>query len=132
MSYDYALDRARRRFTVVMHASFALPDVFAALNQLEADRGWGFAGLFDGRVLEWTPSTLDIRQVVDHISRTSGRLGVKPGPAAFIAGTVATFGMGRMLATLGERAADLNMNVFHDLEEAERWLDEQQSKAADP
>jgi hypothetical protein len=130
VQYDYALDRSRRRVIVVMHPGFRLPDVFTLLDRLEADDGWGYGGLFDGRELSWTPTTSDIRQVVDHIARVSTRFGVKPGPAALVAGSVVVFGMGRMLATLGESAAGLTMNVFKDLAKAERWLDERQSPPA--
>jgi hypothetical protein len=77
------------------------------------------------RLVSWIPTTEDVRHILSQATTLSAVHG-RRGPVAVVATLPAVFGMARMSASLGDRAGHL-VEVFYELAQAERWLDERRA-----
>ena len=117
----YKRDDVRRQITVTITGPALLADLASVVERQAADGTWRYAVLYDectGTVSLSVSATRALLTVVDRVTRAHG----PRGAVAFVCGAGEKFGMARMYSILGEQQG-LDSHVFHDVAEAEAWLD---------
>ena len=124
----YKRDDVRRQITVTITGPALLADLASVVERQAADGTWRYAVLYDectGTVSLSVSATRALLTVVDRVTRAHG----PRGAVAFVCGAGEKFGMARMYSILGEQQG-LDSHVFHDVAEAEVWLDTRREVAA--
>jgi hypothetical protein len=126
MAANYHVDHTRRRIALTLRDTVQVTDMFASVERQVTDGAWAYGSLVDSRLVTSAPTAAGVRQMVSRIRSLSDLHGPR-GAVAMVVSTDALFGMARMYATLGESV--MNVRVFRDLTEAERWLDDVSTRA---
>lgn len=122
MPFGYTLDRHRQRITVIWTDPTGLSDLLEMLARQAADGAWAYGVVQDSSHITWTPTTGEVRLLLDRVALLSVTHGAR-GPVAIITARPEAYGMARMYGTLGEHPGGVQVQVFHLLAEAEDWLD---------
>jgi hypothetical protein len=125
MPFEYRLDHARQRLTIIGRDPAGVPDVLAWLDRQVADGAWAYASLDDLRRVTLKPTTQDVHRILDQVTMRSTEHGPR-GPVAVVATHPALFGMASLYAALVDLAVG-DVEVFSVLAEARHWLDERQA-----
>ena len=122
MPFDFSVDHDRRRVTIVAHDPLSVDDVLATLDR-QAAQAWSYAVLHDARATTWVPNASEVIRVLNYVRNTARRLSQSRGAVAIVAPQQGLFGMARMYSIYGKNDYALQVEVFNDIEAAERWLD---------
>jgi hypothetical protein len=87
------------------------------------DGAWTYGALDDLRLVTWNPTSDEVRCILRRIRTLSATHGPR-GPVAIVATQPLLDRARTYAASLG---ALLGLDVFYELAEAERWLDERQA-----
>jgi hypothetical protein len=117
MPVRYERDDARQRIVVTMQGPFALADFLSVIERQQADHSWAYGILYDLRGMTGQPTAADLRQSVS----LAAQAGEPRGRVALVTGDPAMYRRACAYAALGRSI--MTMEVFHDLDEADRWLD---------
>jgi hypothetical protein len=122
MPFTYARDDTHRRIRVVLTESATLTEALAILDR-QADEGtWRYGLLYDARSAVELLGQADAQELVEHAQELAQR----HGPRGLVATVTRDAGMIGTVQTYAFQAAKANLKVqpFWDLSDAERWLDE--------
>lgn len=122
MPIHYERDDARRRLVVMTTGHVTSEEVRNTLDRQAKDGAWSYSVLYDARAGRNVPTIEDVRQLVLHVGQLTCRYGPR-GPVALVSTDPQLSKMGRAYSNLGELTS-LDVKVFTEVEEAERWLDE--------
>src|SRR5262245_20249520 len=118
----YIRDDDRRRIRVTIADSATLAELIAVVDRQASEGTWQYGMLYDVRALGDPSTAADRETVLNHVRRLITVHGPR-GPVAVVARSSATIGTAQMYShRAGE---DLMLQVFWDLDEAERWLEQQ-------
>ena len=118
MPVRYERDDARRRIVVTMQGPYALPDFLAVIERQQVDHAWAYRALYDLRGMTGHPTSADLRQSMSLAAQADqprGRVAVVTADPVMYRRACTYAALGRSMMT---------MEVFRDVDEAERWLDE--------
>ncbi|PWT82158.1 MAG: hypothetical protein C5B57_09140 [Blastocatellia bacterium] len=116
----YARDDEQRRIRVILAGSVTLPDLLAVVDRQASEGTWTYGLLYDLREIADPLSWSDTEALLAQVRRLTSAHGSR-GPVAVVSRSAATVGTTLMYA---HRAGDdLNIEVFWDPLDAERWLD---------
>jgi hypothetical protein len=124
----YRRDDVRRQITVTITGPALLADLAGVVERQAADGTWRYAVLYDectGTASLSVSATRALLMVVERVTRAHG----PRGAVAFVCQAAEQLGMARMHSILGEHQG-LDSHVFHDVGEAEAWLDARRELAA--
>ena len=121
MPITYTIDPAQRLVLVTIREPYTLDDIRTIIPTMLADPRYvpGFSGLIDRRGVEDVPTTPHVQQAVRLLSAHAAAFG--PCRWAVVVDRIATYGMGRMTATLLQPSG-LTLEICTTLEQAYRWL----------
>jgi hypothetical protein len=119
--FDYVRDDARRRIRVTTHHWLPLEDLTAIIDRQAGEGTWSYGMIYDLRCLRGPAPTGDAPKLVDYILAQITRLGPR-GPVAFVTRSADLLGIAYRYARVSEKVG-FEVEVFWDLDEAERWLD---------
>ena len=120
MSVSYRITPEEGRVYMTMTGVTSFEEWERAMLAALADPSYrpGFGFLIDRRAAP-SPTSDFIRRVVSFNKVHQGELG--GGRRAVVVGSTADYGMGRMAEILSESSSS-PINVFTDIDEAQRWL----------
>jgi hypothetical protein len=121
MPIQYVIDGIHQRVLTHADGLVTFQDLNQHLDAEERDRGLGLHELFDARGATTNVTAEQVRMLVQRAADTLRRIPV--GPTAIVATDDVVFGMARMYAILTEEAG-ARVEVFRDVESANRWLQE--------
>jgi hypothetical protein len=124
VGFDYVRDDGRRRIRITANQPLQGDDLIAIVERQVREDAWTYGILYDLRAVSGATPKGDVRAVADHVLALVTVHGPR-GAVALVTRTIDMVGTGQMYAFLGARAG-IKVEVFWDLIEAERWLDEQQ------
>ena len=121
MPITRVIDRLRRRLTVHSEGHVTFEDIRGHMENRAEEGLIGYDQIFDARdaVLDLTGDQM--RTLAWSTTRVVAG-GVPYGCMAFVTNDATSFGMARMFGMLTEDSG-LPVQVFYDIDEAERWLD---------
>jgi hypothetical protein len=122
---EYVLDHARQRLTIIGRDPVDVPDELAWLERQLADGAWAYGTLDDLRLVTWNPTSEEVRRILRRIGMLSATHGPR-GPVAIVA-TQPLFDRARTYAASLGALLGHEVDVFYELADAERWLDERQA-----
>ena len=125
MPIHYERDDLRRRIIIMTTGRVTPEEVRNALDRQANEGTWSYAVLYDARAGTNVPTKADLHRVVMHIGALTAKHGPR-GPVAFVSGNDRLSQAGRVYSSLGELTA-LHVQVFTDVDAAERWLEEAQT-----
>jgi hypothetical protein len=123
-SYTYEIDRARKRIHVRAHTALDRASLVAIIDRQLQDNAWSFGVLYDVRHVVGATSAADTRAVSAHALACVERHGPR-GPVAIVTRSAEMVGAGQMYALVNAEA--MQVEVFWDVDDADRWLDEQRA-----
>ena len=121
MPITLEIDNDRQCATFAMAGPFDANEVLQSLERQRNEGAWSYAVLFDTRRMTDSP-TLD---QVKHLFSVTGQPGPASemrGPLALLATDAALYSMACAYMALG--GATRKIEVFRELADAERWLDQ--------
>src|ERR1700674_4197692 len=121
MPIRYVIDRIQQRLLTHADGLVTFQDLSQHLDAEERDRGLGLPELFDARGATTNVTAEQVRMLVQRAADTLRRIPL--GPTAIVATDDVVFGMARMYAIWTEEAG-ARVEVFRDVESANRWLQE--------
>ena len=121
MPIRYIIDRINQRILTHADGLVTFEDISQHLDAEERDRGLELPELFDARGATTNVTTQQVRTLVSRAAALLRR--IRLGPTAIVATDDVVFGMARMYAILTEDAG-ARVEVFRDVESANRWLQE--------
>lgn len=121
MPLEYAQDDAKRRIRITLTDPFTVADMIGSVERQLADGGWRYGSLVDARAQTVPVKVSDIRLFTSRVSELVVAHGPR-GPIALIARDAGTIGGAQMHAVLAGKNETLE--VFWDLDDGQRWLDE--------
>ena len=124
MPVHYERDDARRRIIIMTTGHVTPEDVRGTMERQAHEGAWSYAVLYDARAGTNVPTADDVHRLVLLVGTLTARHGPR-GPVALVSGSTRLSRIGRAYSRLGELTA-LNVQVFADVDDAERWLDEAQ------
>ena len=126
MPYQYARDDTARRIRITLTDPLTVAERIAVAEQQVADGAWRYGTLIDARSLAlYTPNPAEMQAVVARVAELVAEYGPR-GPVAIVSNRAAVISAGQMYSYYGgEKNA---VEVFWDLEEARRFLDQQGAK----
>jgi hypothetical protein len=102
-----------------------VPDVLAWLERQAVEGAWAYRTLDDLRLVTWNPTSEEVRRILRRVGLLSATHGPR-GPVAIVA-TPPLFDRAlTYAASLGALVGHV-VEMFYELAEAERWLDERQA-----
>jgi hypothetical protein len=117
----YERDDTRRRIVIMTTGHVTSEDVGGVLERQAREGAWSYSVLYDARAGRNVPSIDDVRRLVLHVGQLTCRYGPR-GPVALVTTNPELSRIGRAYANFGELTS-LDVDVFTDVEAAERWLD---------
>jgi hypothetical protein len=129
MSLHYFRDDLRRRIKITLTSPVSVAELFESLERQFAENAWRFGVLADARLMSRALEIDDIRVLVSLVRAFVAAHGPR-GPVAFVARQSQVISAGQLYRMFGGEPDSLE--VFWDLQEAERWLDEQMARYATP
>ena len=124
MPVHYERDDARRRIIIMTTGHVTPEDVRGAVERQAHEGAWSYTVLYDARAGTNVPTADDVHRLVLLVGTLTARHGPR-GPVALVSGSTGLSRIGRAYSRLGELTA-LNVQVFAEVDDAERWLDEAQ------
>jgi len=123
MPYQYVRDDTARRIRITLTDPLTVAERIAAVEQQVADDAWGYATLIDARFLAaYKPAPTEMQAVVARVAEFVAEYGPR-GPVAIVSNRATVIGAGQMYNYFsGKKNA---VEVFWDLDEARRFLDQQ-------
>ena len=121
MPIQYVIDGIDQRVLTHADGLVTFQDLSQHLDAEERDRGLGLHELFDARGATTNVTAEQVRMLVQRAADTLRRIPL--GPTAIVATDDVVFGMARMYAILTDEAG-ARVEVFRDVESANRWLRE--------
>ena len=118
MPVRYERDDARRRIVVTIQSPFALADFLAVIERQQSRSLLGLRRPLRSSRHDGQPTAADFRQSVS----LAAQAGEPRGRVALVTGDPAMYRRACAYAALGRSV--MTMEVFRDLDEADRWLDE--------
>jgi hypothetical protein len=118
----YERDDERRRIVIMTTGHVTGEEVRSTLDRQAKEGAWSYSVLYDARAGRNIPTIDDVRRLVLHVGELTCRYGPR-GSVALVSSDPQLSKMGRAYANLGELTS-LDVKVFTDVDEAERWLDE--------
>jgi hypothetical protein len=119
---DYRRDDEKRRIVLVARGDVTVDDILAATGRQAAEGAWTYRVLYDARRRRGSLTVPELAQVADAIAEYSAQFGSR-GRMAIVVPEVGGYGMAQMYTLVGSRLDGEN-EVFRNVAEAERWLDE--------
>ena len=119
MPITYVIDRLNQRMVTRADGVLTFHDVNRHLDEEESERGLDLPELFDARGAETDLTSEQVRHLVQRAARMVRTIPL--GPTAIVATDDTLYGMARMYSMLAE-AVGVSVEVFRDLDSAERWL----------
>jgi hypothetical protein len=125
MPYHYARDDTARRIRITLTDPLTVAERIAAVEQQVADDAWRYATLIDARYLAvYTPNPTEMQAVVARVAEFVAEYGPR-GPVAIVSKGANVIGAGHMYNHFGGKKNEVE--VFWDLDEARKFLDQQGS-----
>jgi hypothetical protein len=121
MPIQYVIDRTQQRMLTHAEGLVTFQEISQHLDAEERDRGLDLPEIFDARGATTDLTPAQVRTLVERAADTLRRTSL--GPTAIVANDDLVFGMARMYAILTELAGP-RVEVFRDVESANRWLQE--------
>ena len=121
MPLEYVRDDTRRRIRITLTDPVAVADLVASVERQLADRAWSYGLLVDGRGLSDRAKPTDVREFVSRVREQTAAHGPR-GPVAFVARKSEVIGAAQIYNFLGGKTEFVE--VFWDIDDAQRWLDE--------
>ena len=121
MPIQYVIDSIHQRLLTHADGLVTFQDLSRHLDAEERDRALELPELFDARGATTDVTAEEVRRLVQRAADTLRRIPL--GPTAIVATDDVVFGMARMYAILTEDAG-ARVEVFRDVEPANRWLQE--------
>ena len=123
MPYLYVRDDPARRIRITLTDPLTVADRIAAVEQQVADDAWRYGTLIDARSLaEYKPEPTEMQSVVARVAEFVAQYGPR-GPVAIVSNRPTVIGAGQMYNYFGGKRNAVE--VFWDLDEARRFLDQQ-------
>ena len=122
VAIHYERDDSARRIVIMTTGQVTQEDVLATLERQAREGAWSYSVLYDARAGRNIPTIEEVRRLVLHVGQLTCRYGPR-GPVALISTNPQLSRMARAYANLGELTS-LDVRVFTDVADAERWLDE--------
>jgi hypothetical protein len=123
MPFTYAKDDTRRRIRVKLHDPIRLDEAIAIVQQQAVDGAWAYHLLYDARGITSPPDSAQAAQVLEHVKRLIAEYGPR-GRVALVTRHPDMIALSQGYAFNAAKTA-VEVQVFWDINEAERWLDEQ-------
>jgi hypothetical protein len=121
MPVEFLRDDERRRVRVTLLGAVSIDAMKAILDRQIIEGAWTYGLFYDVRSLTALPSAADAHEGLEHLRKTVESRGPR-GPVALVARDAGAIGFAQRY---GMRAGTLlQMEVFWDVDEAERWLAE--------
>jgi hypothetical protein len=113
--------RRRSRVEAILRGDLKLDEILQAIDRTVADPDFqaGFDILSDHRLVERPITRPELEEMTQHLRHHSGSFAGTRWAVVTI--QPASFGMMRILSVLAE-SVPMNVQVFRELEAAERWL----------
>ncbi len=126
--YEYTRDDARQRIRIRLRQAPDAADYIAIVDRQIADGTWHFDIVYDVRAqLTGLSSKEDIQTAREYVERQVAALGPR-GAVAVVSPHTEIVAAAQIYAY---RARGIQVEVFWDMADAERWLDERRSRLAD-
>ena len=119
MPVQYERDDVRRRVVITVQGALQTSDMLAAIERQRAENTWSYATLFDLRRVAGHPTVAELRDLMSQASVHPMAAG-RPGPIALLATEVILYNRLCVYAALTQ--GKLTLEVFRDVDEADRWL----------
>src|SRR5262245_23581779 len=116
---EYHRDDARRGLLWVAHGEVTLAEILELTARQASEGAWSYSMLYDAREREGSLTVDELKQLAQVIAEYGARLGPRGRIATLVPPDA--YGKKRMYSLIGERL-DEDLEVFHDMREAERWL----------
>lgn len=121
MPLEYVRDDSQRRIRITLIEPFTFDDLIASIERQFADGAWRYGLLINMRSTTDAPPPSEIRSFVSRIAELVAVHGPR-GPIAIVAKTARAVSSAQVAAFF-DRVESIE--VFWDLDDAQRWLDEQ-------
>jgi hypothetical protein len=129
MSLQYVRDDLRRRIKITLRSPVTVAELFESVERQFADGGWQYGILADARLMSHALEVDDIRALVSRVRAFVDANGPR-GPVAFVARHSQVIGAGQLYRMFGGEPDSLE--VFWDIPEAQRWLDDRTAQCGQP
>jgi hypothetical protein len=124
--FEYHRDDARRRIRITAREPLQGGDLTSIVDRQAREDTWTFAVLYDLRATHGATLRADAIAVAEHVRRYVDVHGAR-GPVALVTRRIDMVAAGQIYALDGAKRG-FSVEVFWDLDEADRWLDERQVK----
>jgi hypothetical protein len=104
---------------VTVQGAFQASDMITVIERQRAEDTWSYGTLFDLRGILEPPTIADLRDLMARAS-ANPPAAWRPGPVALLATEPVLYGRLCTYAALAQ--GKLTIEVFRDLDEADRWL----------
>jgi hypothetical protein len=121
MPIQYVRDDARKRIRVTLLGSITVPELIEVAERQAAEGTWSYGILYDTRPQTNPDSAGNATPALDNVRELTKVHGPR-GPVAIVARSAGIVANAQMFTVWS--ADVLVMEVFWDVGEAERWLDE--------
>lgn len=122
-NFTVVCDAAARRLTVTVIGALDADAAAAFVNDLARDGRWHYAVLYDVRRMTTSPEEDEMMLIAGRVE-TLSREGPR-GPLALVGLTIPSQ-VARMMTYADRlRGSGFKLELFDDIESAERWLDQQ-------
>jgi hypothetical protein len=119
MPVRYERDDAQRRVVVTVEGALQMSEMLAAIERQRADDTWNYGTLFDLRRVEGHPTVAELRDLMSQASVHPMAAG-RPGPIALLAIEATLYN--RLCTYAALTQGKLTLEVFREVDEADRWL----------
>jgi hypothetical protein len=121
MPYKYVRDDERRRIRITIDDTSTVDDWIASVDRQLGEGAWAFAVLVDARLQSKIPSVDEVRSFLKHVRELVDLYGPR-GPLAIVATGSGPIAGAQIYKAVGEKR---DLEIFWDVDQAQRWLDEQ-------
>lgn len=122
--FTYVRDDTRRRIRVTARGTLARADFIAIVDRQAVEHTWSYALVYDLRMMPAAGTRDDADAVAAHVFRYLIAEGPR-GPVAAVTTSASMIAAAQVYAFIAARAG-VEVQVFWDLDEADRWIDERQ------
>jgi hypothetical protein len=122
--FDYVCDHDRRLIRVTVRATMTRQDWLAIIDRQASEGTWSYGLLYDFRLMMEPVSREDTDAAAARVRQHTLSKGSR-GPLAVVAERPDVLSRSEGYAFLHKRSG-IRLEVFWNVDEAERWLDEQQ------
>jgi hypothetical protein len=123
MPYQYARDDTARSIRITLTDPLTVAERIAAVEEQVADDAWRYRTLIDARYLAvYKPNPTEMQAVVARVAEFVAEYG-RRGPVAIVSNRATVISAGQMYNHFGDKRHAVE--VFWDLDEAQRFLDQQ-------